>query len=40
MPADQIKAKVTAMRDAMPSWIWDAEKNSRPPSALTRNSCH
>jgi basic membrane protein A len=25
-PAD-IKAKVTAMRNAVPSWIWDAEKD-------------
>jgi basic membrane protein A len=24
MPADQIKSKVSAMRDALPSWIWDA----------------
>jgi basic membrane protein A len=27
MPADQIKSKVTAMRNSVPSWIWDAEKD-------------
>jgi basic membrane protein A len=46
MPADQIKAKVKAMRDGMPSWIWDAEKeledaiNSNPnlvPLAQTKD---
>jgi len=26
MSPDEIKAKVKAMRDALPSWIWDAEK--------------
>jgi basic membrane protein A len=27
MSPDEIKSKVTAMRNAVPSWIWDAEKD-------------
>jgi hypothetical protein len=47
MPADQIKAKVAAMRNSVPSWVWDGanelqnEINQNPnlvPLAMTKDA--
>jgi len=47
MPPDQIKAKVTAMRNSVPSWVWDAANelqtdiNQNPnlvPLAMTKDA--